>query len=309
MKKSYLWALSLFTLILPACSSNDEPDPDPVIDPVEEATGVTAVLLIDNSVFEDMPKTDNAAPKYVVRVYNEDMSEIVAESRKLDELFDAELPNGNYHLLAWADYTTSNSPVDQYFNIDDFSKVSLKDKSNYSGSNPDKMAFFASEDFTIADNVVSLTPVLKPQLGQFRIIATDTPDYTVGKVVVTYLTALPAEYDVFKGELSGTMENVSFTADALSNCVCFDNIFATADELPISIKIEVYDTDGTLKACRESIDFPVVKGGITKMSTQLYTVKPTGSEPDPTPGEGDDDKPGGGIGIDEGFDETYTIVI
>lgn len=312
MKFFSIYSLGVATaVLLSACTHHEQSFENECIQP-NSTSDVNISLNVDTHLFEHatVTRADNTPLRYAIAVYNADMSAVVASARGLSPNFNVELPVGKYHLLSWADYAVDGLDADHHFFTDNLSGISLADELNYVGNRSDKMAFSSMEDFTVAYRKLNINSTLKPHMAQFRIYATDTPDYEVGKVVVSYLSTVPSLYNPLTGSVSSHWSNVSFSGEPQSDCVCFDNLFSITEESPVKIKVEIFDKSDKLIARRESIDFPVVRGGITKVNAQIYSAKVAGTDPEPPTGGDDEDKPsGGGIGIDEDFDETYTIVI
>lgn len=299
--------ISVFT----SCSK-DTPEEDWCIRDGYRAT-VHVVLSADESMYDyqtvtvsDPEAETRAGEKWRLRyslcAYNleegGDASPIFNISSLSPEL-DVSLPLGKYRLVGWADYVPEETEKSKYFHIDDFSDMLLIDKFSYSGSDPHKMAFLGQSDCTVSYRTPEIDIDLSPAMGQYRIIATDSPDYEVGKVVISYPKGMPASMDARSGKICYNWMGVSFVSNP-GECLVYDNLFAEETGKNVKVRLEIYDKSGNLKACRKALDVPLIRGGITLVKANCYTIL----ECDNTPGEGS-----GGIGIDDSYGDTHVIVI
>lgn len=291
--------------------TKDEPNEDDCI--IEAgASEVKINMNVNTSLFshKDIQITDSATRSsadfrlhYYVSAYrllNGHLGKEYAKYSSADPSFTIKLPLGKFRIYTWSQYVDINDSTSAgYFYTDDFKDMLLRGKLSYKGCDDHKMGFTAYKDITVSYKTPEVKLDLSPITGQFRIKATDTPDYTVGKILIGYLNQIPSSFDVVNDRICHYWSGMSFKAcSELSDCIAFDNMIAE-DEEQISIRIEVFDTDGKLRARRRKIEFPVKRGGITTVSAKIYSLL------EPADGFIDD----GDGGINENFDNTFHIGI
>jgi hypothetical protein len=177
----------------------------------------------------------------------------------------------------------------------------LKNKFSYQGTDTHKIAFSAEYLLMVSDDTPDVEMTLSPVMGQYRIQSTDTPDFSVSKIVVSYPAGVPASLNLLSHKICHLWQGVSFSPDTDldSESPIYDNIFAEECGTDVTVKIEVYDDTGEVRARRNAITFPMYQGGLTLVRTNIYSTL----EDDSTTGSS------GGIGIDQSYDETTIIVI
>lgn len=308
---SALSALALFagTVLFASCHSDNEVE-DPCLLP-DYKSSVKVTLDVDTrlsdykdvSFADDLNKQTRSSEhwhlRYTVCAFPEGVSNAVpvASVSSLSSKLELSLPLGKYNVVAWADYVPDESLASQYFHTDDFSDLLLREKFSYSGTDAHKIGFLGSEAVTVSYRTPELTVALSPAMGQYRINATDSPDYTVGKVLVTYPHGVPSSLNALSGKICHKWYGVSFETMP-TDVVAFDNVFAESEEIKVPVKIEIYDDKGRLRARRNTLDIPLVKGGVTFVNAKIYTIL------DPDSG---DAPSGGGMGINGDYDDDFII--
>lgn len=310
----YFSALSAAALLAGAflftsCHSDNEVE-DPCLRPdykssVKVSLDVDVKLskYKDVSFADDLNRQTRSAEqwqlRYTVCAFQDGKSNEVpvASVSSLSPELELSLPLGKYNVVAWADYVSDGSLSSRYFHTDDFSDILLKDKFSYSGIDSHKIGFLGSESLTVSYRTPELKIALSPAMGQYRINATDSPDYTVGKVLVTYPQGVPSSLNVLSGKICHKWYGVSFETIPAGE-VAFDNVFAESKEIKVAVKIEVFDDSGRLRARRNFLDIPLVRGGVTFVNAKIYTIL------DPDSG---DAPSGGGMGIDGDYDDSFVI--
>lgn len=239
--------------------------------------------------------------KYHLAIYREN-ADYKAEPFKtvssLSPEFSVRLPLGRFKAVAWADLIYDSDFRDLYFHTDDFNEMLLIDKENYKAEDNCKMGYLGNSDVTVSYRTPRFDIKLNPAMGQYRIIPTDTPAYEVGKIVVSYPDSVPAAISAKTGLINYKWSGVRFIHKSDYNQI-FDNVFANTEETVVKTKIEVYDSEGNLRARRSGINIPLVRGGITRVHADIYSVIEDRKD---TPSSG-------GIGIDTEYDNDIFIVI
>lgn len=264
-------------------------------------------LSVENSLYEyktvedtetrEETRSDSQSLKlqYYVGIYKE--NKLVETINSLDHEVCLNLPLGKYTVIAWADYVPEESMFGHYFHIDDFTDILLKNKYNYNGMDDKKIGFFAAESVTVSYKTPETRMILKPAMGQYRIIATDEPDYNVSRIRINYHAGLPSSFDAINDKIAHVWNDVSFDAIPAST-VAYDNVFSMPSETTLKVKLEVFDEAGKIRARRKSIEIPLIRGGFTTVKTKIYSVLE----------EYDTDNEGGG-GFQEDYDTTIEITL
>lgn len=307
-------SLSLLTM---SCSKEIEEDEDYCIRPDYKAT-VSVHLSVDESlspyrsIIEDgvEPKltrsNDGYKLRYSVCAYPLDSagSKTKANSNEYfaqstDPNIELALPLGKYRIIAWADFISEDSTKKPYFHTDDFSDMLLVEKYQYQGCDNFKICFNGENNLTVSYKTPQLNIDLSPTMGQYRLVASDNPDYEVGKIRISYPSGLPASWNLLTGEICHHWQDVSFSPTC-DKYIAFDNVFSE-NLYNIELLVEVFDKDGKLKARRNSIKIPIKKGGVTTYTAKLFTVLEDNNS-SVTPPEGNN-----GGGIDFIFGDTFFI--
>lgn len=247
---------------------------------------------------------DGAVLRYTIGVYELDAitrCESVSPSCLLysdSPDFTISLKPGKYRVLAWADYEPMSKSDNHYFHIDDFSDMMLVDKFGYHGSDVLKMGFLGCKDITVSYRTPDYEIQLESVMGQYRLTTSDTPEFEVGKVVISYPSGVPASLNAITDNICYIWDGISYVAKS-EDYLTFDNILAENEEYELELKIEVYDKNEKLRARRKSVKIPIIRGGITDAKIQLYTVL---EEDEPRDTEG-------GCGINDKYDDTIFIRI
>lgn len=315
MNRSMHYKLGVALLLAGASSlcscSKDHPDEDDCLRE-DYTTDVRVSLSVDKAMFDyatvdsmveanDAETRSEESPmlKYYICAYrlrDGYRVGITATEESFDSNFTLSLPLGKYEVYAWADYTWADEEKDHYFHIDDFSDMMLRDKFGYSGTDPYKVAYCGNADLTVSYRTPELKVNLSAAVGKYIIEATDTPDYEVGKVVVGYPQGVPCSLNLLSDRVIYRWNGVSFESTA-TDCIAYDNILADTQPSELAVRLEIYDRKGRLRAKRNCVKFPIVRGGVTHVKGNFYSVN---EDNHGQSGEG---------GIDSGFDDTILIGI
>lgn len=243
--------------------------------------------------------------KYYVAAFpmTEGVPTAVASSTKKD--VNMSLHPGRYTMVGWVMYETGEKSRGFNFYDDDLSELLLKNKYSYTGANPYKIAYRASEPKNLAYNTTDAMLTAKPAMGYYRIIATDSAEFVPSKVVLRYTSMLPASIHGKTGAINWWWNDIGYTSeivslDSIGDLLAHDFILAQdTKELPMKATIEVYDEHGTLKARKKNIEIPLKNGGITTIKGDFYSFL----EVD------EDGTSGSGISIKTEWDAIFDIEI
>ena len=310
--------LMLFGSLLVSCSKDIEPDEDYCLRE-DNRDLVCLNLAVQKSMFtyknldiddENNVTISRSAEKeephirYYINVYPADCDEKakpIYSTTTTEPQITLSLPIGKCRVIAWADYVTNDDGFSKYFHTDDFSDMLLIDKYDYTANDPYKSCFLCSKDVTVSYKTPLIDMKLMPLMGQYRIVASDQPDYEVGKILVSYPSGVAASVNAFTGNICHVWQDVSFKSEC-DSYVVFDNILAEKAESEIHLAIKVFDEDGRLRAYRRSIKFPIVRQGVTTATTNVFTLLE-----DENPGDNPGTEGGGQAGINDKYDTTYII--
>ncbi|MCM1491461.1 MAG: hypothetical protein NC095_11665 [Muribaculum sp.] len=203
---------------------------------------------------------------------------------------------GKYRFAAWASYTPPISSRSHYFNVDDFSEIMLKQKYDYSGGDSYKVPYRGIREHSVAYTSDTLSMDLSPAMAKFRLIATDTPDYTPAKTTVSY-ESVPAAVNGLTGKVNYFWNDVQFSSAINGDELATDYVLSHPEETEVFAKIEIFDDENNLRARLTHLRIPLVNGGVTTIRGNFYSVFDLNG------------LDAGGIAIDTDFEGTYEIEI
>lgn len=288
---------------------NNNPDFDtPFVDSDIDNTfriDMEVLLNMDSRMFDykdiDSTRYDTRAGsltwgfRYCVAAYRKDDTIPYAVESSYDNIVSLNLPAGKYTFVGWADRVPTYDDKSYYFHTDDFSEIMLRHKYDYEGNDLAKMAFRGSQEIRVAYTSKSASMTLTPVMARYRLLATDTPDFTPGKVVVSYYD-LPASLNGLNGMINGRWSDVSYLSSVSGDELAMDHVLAQENEITVKACVEIYDDRNNLRARVRKVEIPLVKGGITTVKGNFYSILDL-----------DSDESAGGIVIDPEFEETVEI--
>ncbi len=260
---------------------------------------------IDSLYIKTRSEAQEPYLKYYVAAFpmTEGIPTAVASSTEKDVRVDVH--PGRYTLVGWVMYESDDKTHGYNFYDDDFSELLLKNKYNYTGGNPYKIAYHASEPKNIAYNTEEAFITAKPAMGCYRIIATDTAKFVPAKVVVRYSSLLPASIHGKTGDINWWWSDISYSSDickidSVGDLLASDFVLSQdSKETTVVATIEIYDEYGTVRARKKNVVIPLVNGGITTIKGTFYSFL-----------EVDEDaSSGSGINIKTEWDATFEIQI
>ena len=277
---------------LPACECVEECQP--VFD-----REVQVHVAVDESLaaYKDTvySRSESMVLRYTANAYQG--SDIVATVVSMTPDFTMKLPMGDCRICVFVDYVPEGTIEDYHFFTDIFSEILLKNRVNYEPAVAHRIGLYGNEIATDSDTHVNITASIA--MAQYRLIASDYPDYEIGNIRISFNSAYPAAINGFNGNVCRGWSGLAFNSQCVGETIAADMVFADFDEIMLSARVEVYDTDGKLRARIKSVGIPVRRGGITTVRGPFFT---TFEEDDPGPDSG-----GSGIEIDPSF--TTDIVI
>lgn len=196
------------------------------------------------------------------------------------------LTGKDYKLVFWADCAEGSSPeefADKHYSTADLSNVTILDPEEYFGSDDERDAFFAVEDFNV-DNSKSITAELRRPFGQLNVKTLDLLEVPVdlrpSKVSVAF-AEVPSGINLLTGELTGETVSVEYNEshviDGTSGDLTFDYIFAPAasgEQRLVNYTMSFFNEAGSEAAAPyEFTNIPVQRNYRTIVSGNLLTEK------------------------------------
>lgn len=226
------------------------------------------------------------------------------------------LPDGNYSVLAWADYVPEGSSEDWYFEVPTLATLTEK-KGQPIEEMHMKDAAAGNKDFCV-DFTQSpsgypagfVTVSMKRASGRFRLIANDLKEYQEAggdieklKVRIVYQQYVSCGYNVATQQPNQFVQTNSYitrpnkeeqTGGDNTLLMAYDYVLvSTGKEDHVIVDIHVYDEDDNAINHYEGLNIPLFRNRETVVYGPFLTQK----------------KGTGGIGIDDKFDGEHTIII
>lgn len=270
MKKlNLLLTSAAIALSFASCNQEgNEPTPE---NPVSPTTPEISLQFSVNNSEVSVPDTSYT---YSVYIYDAITSKKVTEFSSTIPQITTDLKNGRYKMVVWADVNNNSN----YFTPKDATRRSLLGKDKYVADDSQKMVFWNATEFEIDEATSSIKTTLEPQMGQFKLVATDTPDYKVGKIKITYPDGVPVTINADATGTSERWEGLSYEAKFKDKIITFDNIFVIGDEAEVVVDIVVYDDKNEIKSEVKGQKIKVRKGKKTVFEGKIFTVKKESNE-------------------------------
>ena len=289
--------LLLMGVIMPSCCDDIEPR-DPTTRQVRLHVDVDSAFTHLRDV--TITRSDSVQRRYTVVIFQN--ADIIQTHVSHSPDFELKVPVGQLRYTAFVDFVPSGSLEDWHFFTDEYQELLLVEKNGYRANDPSIMAYHGFTDMLMEKgrDIVDVNILATPAMGQYRLLATDTPDYEVGHIKVVYNKTLPSAIHGYTGEICYAWVDAQYTCQPQHDDVmCFDNVYAPREEAPIHARIEVYDTEGHIRARMLDVEIPMERGKTTNIRGDFYTTF------EKEPGSGG----GLSIGIDPEFSEVFVIEI
>lgn len=251
---------------------------------------------------------------------------------------ELELEKGFYDFIVWADFVNKGSASDKYYTTYDFSYIASL--GNYSGSNDYRDAFigYTEADLTLPDAPSTYTVDMSRPLSKYRFVSNDLDtfisrmlalklkqleeanrgkeddenrgsgdDDTKGDtkveidladyyVVFSYPDYVNTSYNALLNVPGAPSHKISFRSsiNKISETeaeIGFDYIFVGADT-KVSVSLEIFENSGEKVGGVEKFFVPLSRSKLTTVIGGFLTSQESG-----------------GVGIDPGFDDDFTIEI
>lgn len=232
-----------------------------------------------------------------------------------DAVFDLDMPEGDYTLMAWSDFIDAGSGADKHYVTADFADISLMNRDSHPGSDETRDAFRGTADVAAADSKVTV-PMVRP-LARYTFISNDLQAFldTRGRrgdsrdqgraidlsdygVRFTYPQYMARSFNMFTNRPADSWAGVSYGSelkviDSDHAEVGFDYVFVNSHATSVNVSVEIYDrNDGTVLARIRPVDVPLSRSRHTYVTGPFLTAKA-----------------GGAVGIDPSYDDEFNIWI
>ncbi len=239
----------------------------------------------------------------------------IVYTRHLDEeqghSIQLNLSQGFYNFIVWSDHVDKGTNGDKYYNTSNPAEITYPDPENYEGNNNFQDAFHGTVQATVLYDQYSDGGVVKQEaviqlerpLARFKFISTDLKEFigqvlesaaSKGKttsltinpddyrVVFRYTGFMPCSFNMFTNKPNDSWTGVSFEGNMIpldENEIelGFDYVFVNGTESKTNVAVEVYDKDGELLSCTNTVEVPLVRSKLTIVRGNFLTSKATGS--------------------------------
>lgn len=235
---------------------------------------------------------------------------------------------GNYDIMVWSDLVETSGDT-HFHNAGNFAGIMLQ--GDHKGNTDHRDAFRGSNNITLVADVVERPPytleiAMQRPLAKFEFVtndigkfidresariayqangtnlssADDTPTRSINiedyKVVFHYVGFMPHSYSIYTDKPVDSSTGVMFesTLKELSDSeasIGFDYVFVNGIESAITVKIGIYDNNGTLLSLSESIEVPLKRSHHTILTGMFLMSEASG-----------------GVTINPDFDGDYNLI-
>lgn len=280
MKPTISIPLVLGMLACAACSHSSEDEEDCLNPSYKVPLQVTVNVddsfqhhCVIDSVFDTRSE---ATPylKYYVAAYPASSSSTLKTVIASSDTYTVPLSlhPGRYNMVSWVSYESATEQRSYNFYTDDFDELLLRNKYNYSGAHPYKLAWRGSEDKHIAYNSATVSLTASPAMALYRLEATDTAKYTPSKVVIKYTSDFPAAISAKDGNINWWWTDINFESSINDVLLASDYVFSQSSETYVTLTVEIYDENDRLRSCKKNLEVPLINGGITTVRGNFYSV-------------------------------------
>lgn len=287
-------------------------------------------ILLDSVPALAYVPDENFELRFIVELYNVPLNkagrQIIPLERRIiltnkdktepQDTVHFELPDGNYSILAWADYVPEGSNEDWYFEAPTLTTLT-EESVQAMGSNHMKDAAAGNKGFHV-DFIKSPTgytsgvvPVsMKRASGRFRLIANDLKEFQEAegdveklKLKIVYHQYVSCGYNVATQQPNQFVQTRNYvtqpekkeqTGEDNTLLMAYDYILvSTGKEDHIMVDIHVYEDDDTAINHYEGLKIPLLRNRETIVYGPFLTQK----------------KGTGGVSIDDKFDGEHTVIV
>lgn len=275
------------TFLTASCSKDSTEDENYCLDPaykvpleidVNVDETFTDYLTVDSFGYKTRSEDFEPYLRYYVAAYPMTSGLPTVVSSGTERKLSMQIHPGRYTIVGWVMYEADNKIHGYNFYDDDLSELLLKNKYNYSGEDPYKIAYRTAEAKNIAHNTRSTSITAIPAMARYRIIATDTATFEPAKVLIRYTTPLPAAIHAKTGEINWWWTDISYIS-SINTLKDFGDQLATdlvlsqdGKQTSITATVEIFDKYDRIRARKKNVKIPLTNGGITTVTGRFYSV-------------------------------------
>lgn len=252
------------------------------------------------------------------------------DTTNLNHTVTLQLAPGAYKFLVWTDYVEHGKLTNLYYDPSNFMEVTYCDREGYTGNNDLRQAFRGECDAvvhnSITEGVNTATAFMQRPLAKYKFVSTDLEKF-LAMVVVSragknapmsktdlevamskiniadfkirfiYTGFLPFSFNVWTNRPNDSWTGISFDSGmkVLSESdteLGHDMVLVNGHGSSVSVRLEVFDRDGTLLSSTNPIDVPIVRNKLTVVRGHFLTTSASG-----------------GIGVVTKFDGEYNYEV
>lgn len=262
--------------------------------------------------------------RYLVKVYDaedlkgeEELYSFVFTKEDVSELGQSltlMLYKGHYRFVVWTDFVPHETQSDYHYMTDRYDYLTLPEGSRI-GSNDMMDAFTGSVVSEVTDGLNQAEVIMTRPLAKFNFVSTDLSDFVSrvkGRnatnqnnrfnledytVVFIYNGFVPSAYNLHERKPVDATSGVFFRSkirqiNDTEAEMGFDYLFVNGEESRISVKLEVYDVDGTRLSSFPPVEVPLMRSKLTTVKANFLTSEA-----------------GGGVTVLPDYDGEHNIVV
>ena len=235
---------------------------------------------------------------YSLIVSSLDGTQIISSHTANDGRIKLNVPLGKYKVLAFAQPLKRDGLLNYSLNK---MNIEVDEAKTYIIGESHRIVYAGENNLNVSYRTKPLTITLEPMVGQFKIIADDTPDYEVEDIKISFGDSIPSGFNLFT-KTEQAMISIKNLSSNISNFskqveIC-DNVLMTRDSFSLPVKVEVF-TKNNRRASVVNLLIPLKRDACISISGKIFTSY----DPDYKGGAG------GGLGIDWGFDSEHEVWI
>lgn len=238
-------------------------------------------------------------------VFTKDISEDYNHEVTLD------LAPGDYSIMVWSDLMESGTG-NPHHNADDFAEITLQ--GDHEANNDYRDAFRGTGNISLAADVTEQVPgtlaiTMQRPLAKFEVITNDLAEFiekqTLGmaagndgvksaeenpearirfedyRVVFYYVGFMPDTYSMFTDKPVDSVTGVTFQSvlrrmDDAQATLGFDYVFVNGKESAVTVRIGIYDDEGTQLSLTEPIEIPLKRNHHTVLRGKFLMSEASG---------------------------------
>lgn len=259
----------------------------------------------------------------VMSVYTRELVLTGDASDGYDREAALDLPPGDYRIMVWADLAESEG-ADAYYNASDFSGITLS--GDHTGCDDYRDAFRGTAGISLTADVTerepaTLTVVMQRPLAKYEIVTDDLDEFIEKETVrlaeeregaaqasraaadigdymavVYYVGFMPDTYSMFTDKPVDSSTGVMFRSSlsVLSSneaSLGFDYVFVNGTESAVTVRIGIYDSNGTQRSLTDPIEVPLRRDTHTVVRGSFLMQEASG-----------------GVTINPGYDGDHNII-